>query len=539
MGSDPAAQGWIKTKHRLLEEAEETVMIPCKPSSAINSSVRELRALPSNTAGKVSEPEVRLIAADKVEWIVPPAVMGVTAGKWTLWEEYDLDYNNSCFCLVFSRPQDCERVYYDRKERREIFFVEGLTVPPGVVSDHATYGFPAPTARYVEIVEGKVVKEHRASHWLYTKQHASRGTIGQRAPTPQADDLPSKKDAIKEGKKPISASKAKGIVPLTSTPNPSSTREQTPSTSSITPQPVHAKSIPTEPRAHRITSAHSDGDAAIQSRRSQLGRRPRTPSPSPRSLAIEEGNRPKRLKSTEVLQPGVVEAATSNSTVPLSVPFTAPAQPESPLPVSSFKVTPRAPIMSNGFNFHTLSDDSADSRFLCFEGLPLDWETCRTWFYRMAISAHFIWINKMYRTITDGTSLIWLDMKSNDDACRLRGYLTHRTTSDNALIISHFVAEATFNEATQSATHTWIRPPPSQSSAADNLRGESSFQFILLEARLTSPRPTSPVPDVTLLHRAGVTLEERVEVLPPRRARGGERHKKHKARQLAKQQRNS
>ena len=162
-----------------------------------------------------------------------------------------------------------------------------------------------------------------------------------------------------------------------------------------------------------------------------------------------------------------------------------------------------------------LSDDSSDSRFLCFEGLPLDWETCRTWFYKMAISAHFVWISKMYRTIMDETLLVWLDMKNNDDACRLCGYLTHHTTSDNSLVISHFVTEATFNEATRNATHTWVRPPPSQSSAVDNLRGESNFQFISLEARLTSPRRSSSELDVTLLHRAGVTLGERVEALPP------------------------
>ena len=161
------------------------------------------------------------------------------------------------------------------------------------------------------------------------------------------------------------------------------------------------------------------------------------------------------------------------------------------------------------------------------------------WFYRMAISAHFVWINKMYWTTMNEASFVWLDMKSNDDTCQLHGYLTHRTTSDNVLVISHFVTEATFNEATRGATHTWIQPPPSQSTDTDNLRKESNFQFISLEDCLTSPNPSTPDPDVTLLHRAGVTLEERVETLPPRRARGGERHKKHKARQLAKQQRNS
>ena len=136
VGSEPMAQGWNKTKHRLLEEAQETVMIPCRPRPTMDHSASQPRALPPHPAGKALKPEVWLIAADKVEWIVPPPVMEVTAGKWSLWEEYNLDYDNSCFCLVFSRPEDCNRVYYDRKERREIFFIEGLTVPLGVVSNH-------------------------------------------------------------------------------------------------------------------------------------------------------------------------------------------------------------------------------------------------------------------------------------------------------------------------------------------------------------------------------------------------------------------
>ena len=55
----------------------------------------------------------------------------------------------------------------------EIFFMEGLAIPLGAVSDHVMFGFPAPMACYVEIVEGKVVKEHQASHWLYTTMYTS------------------------------------------------------------------------------------------------------------------------------------------------------------------------------------------------------------------------------------------------------------------------------------------------------------------------------------------------------------------------------
>lgn len=102
-----------------------------------------------------------------------------------------------------------------------------------------------------------------------------------------------------------------------------------------------------------------------------------------------------------------------------------------------------------------IAESSSDSRFLCFEGLPLDWEVRQTWFYGMAVSSHIVWINQMYRTISNSHPLIWLDMKNNEDACKLRGYLSHRTTPDQSLIISHFVSEATFMEATRNYTNKW------------------------------------------------------------------------------------
>lgn len=182
----------------------------------------------------------------------------------------------------------------------------------------------------------------------------------------------------------------------------------------------------------------------------------------------------------------------------------------------------------------TLANDSLDSRFLCFEGLPFDWESCCSWLFSRAVSSHFVWINRIYRTEADSLPLIWLDMGSNDDTCKIRGYLTHRTTQDNSLVISHFVSESIFNEAVLNHTHLWERPTSMpQTDADDPMEGPS----LPLENRLTSPSPSPSLPDVSLLHRAGVTLEERVEgVLPPRRQRGGVKHRKYNAKQLAKQQ---
>jgi hypothetical protein len=160
-----------------------------------------------------------------------------------------------------------------------------------------------------------------------------------------------------------------------------------------------------------------------------------------------------------------------------------------------------------------IAESSSNSRFPCFEGLPSDWETCRSWFYGMVVSSQFVWINQMYRTVSNSHPLIWVDMKNNKDMCKLRGYLTHRTTQDHSLIISHFVSEATFTEAIQHHTDKWERPTaPLPSALDDPMEGPS--QPAPLKMWLTSPRHSLTVPDVTLLHRAGVTLEERVEKLP-------------------------
>lgn len=188
--SEPKAQGWDGTKHRLLEEAPEVMMRPIQHSTPVRETSANRETASTDPTAHIPEPEVRLLAKDRVEWLVPPPIMAVTAGKWTFWKEDDLDSNTSCFCPVSSQPIDCARVCYDRVERRELFFIENLEVPLGAVSDINVYGFPAPATRFVELTDGVVTKEYQASHWLYTECQAKRGTVGQRAPTPSPSELP-------------------------------------------------------------------------------------------------------------------------------------------------------------------------------------------------------------------------------------------------------------------------------------------------------------------------------------------------------------
>ena len=133
------------------------------------------------------EPETRSLASDRVEWLVPPPVMPLTEGKWTMWEEWVADGNDMFFRHTSSHPQGCEEVYYDQKERQQIFVVEPMTIPPRVVSDINTYGVPAPTMCFVKVVDDQIKK---ASHWLYKKRIPTRGSTGLEAPIPDPNDLP-------------------------------------------------------------------------------------------------------------------------------------------------------------------------------------------------------------------------------------------------------------------------------------------------------------------------------------------------------------
>ena len=228
----------------------------------------------------------------------------------------------------------------------------------------------------------------------------------------------------------------------------------------------------------------------------------------------------------------MVDVSLSSSTNSNPSLLAAPTQQTSSSPSSSEvpQSNPQTSVVAP--NFNTLGNHSSDSRFLCFEGLLPDWETCRVWFYSMAVSFHFVWINRMFGTLMNKAPLIWLDMKSNEDACTLQGFLTHRTMPDNSLVISHFITEATFNKVAQNATHSWTWPPSAQAAIIDDPMEGPGLSSTPLEHRLTSPGPSTPTPDVSLLHRAAMTLEERVK--PPRHSRGGLKHRKRKAKQQQK-----
>ena len=243
VGSDPAVQGWSDNKHRLLEELPETIMRPVKKVTPTQDVRQTAPSLNPSASEKAWQPEIRSLAPDRGEWVVPPAIMAATAGKWSYWKETDLGEVFSCFCLVTSKPVDCERVYFDRIKRRMIYFIEDLEIPPGVISDVSIFGCPAPTGRFVELIKGKGEREHPASLWLYTEQEAKRGTVGQRASTPSPDELPRKAMASSTNDRPSALPTSPSLAASTSLHSPSVER--------ATELPP-ARPIPTELRAHRL-----------------------------------------------------------------------------------------------------------------------------------------------------------------------------------------------------------------------------------------------------------------------------------------------
>ena len=232
--SDPVAQGWLNDHHAALGEVPEVSM----RAVSVRMSPAPVQTVSKEGLPPVPEPEARVIAADRVEWLVPPPVMVASKGKWSMWEEWIAEGDNMFLRLTFSRPQGCEEVYYDRKERREIFIVEPIDIPLGAVSDVNLYGIPAPVARFVEVVDGSIVKEYPASHWLYRTLAPTSGTAGLEARTPSPHELPLTASLSKKKIQahPLQPGEATTNSPIPLNPTPS-----------IEP----SKAIPTEPRAHR------------------------------------------------------------------------------------------------------------------------------------------------------------------------------------------------------------------------------------------------------------------------------------------------
>jgi len=294
-----------------------------------------------------------------------PPVMPLTEGKWTMWEEWVADGDDMFFRCTSSHPQGCEEVYYDQKERRQIFVVEPMTIPPRVVLDVDTYGVPALTAHFIEVVDDQIKKEYNASHWLYKKWIPTRGSTGLEAPIPDPNDLPLMMSLKKTSGVSITVINPESTMP--------SMLNLIPTPSVVTPL-LPAKPIPTESRAYCQLEVTRDTGSGSQ----LLGRRPHTP--------VEKGEKGETESEQVAKKPQGTEKPDNEQTLAATV--TAPIESSTVSPRSTNRPMKR-PLVD------ALSHNSMDSRFLCFKGLTATWKECCSWFYSVAVSSHFVWISRI------------------------------------------------------------------------------------------------------------------------------------------------
>jgi len=125
-------------------------------------------------------------------------------------------------------------------------------------------------------------------HWLYLKQTARKGTAGWQAPVPNVNDLPLRKMAIKEGKKPVPAPwdlEPVSTVPIWSSSPVHKAPLSLTKTAHLT---IPSKPIPTEPRAYRLKANLSTKDSKAQHQKNQLGHCTCTPSLDSHPLIVTE-----------------------------------------------------------------------------------------------------------------------------------------------------------------------------------------------------------------------------------------------------------
>ncbi|THU80204.1 hypothetical protein K435DRAFT_810062 [Dendrothele bispora CBS 962.96] len=140
-------------------------------------------------------PELKVIAENRVPWILPPKVAEpVSKGQWNWFVEDTDDENNRCLRAVSkSARKDLDTsewsyVYYDRLKKRHLHLYTEIIVPPNLAHDVDVFGLPGPRLLYYKNTEMTV--RIRASDWVYKTEVPLRKDIGRSAATPDLESLP-------------------------------------------------------------------------------------------------------------------------------------------------------------------------------------------------------------------------------------------------------------------------------------------------------------------------------------------------------------
>ncbi|THU87855.1 hypothetical protein K435DRAFT_803963 [Dendrothele bispora CBS 962.96] len=128
---------------------------------------------------------------DRKPCIVPPAVQNVPAsGAWTRFTE-TIDDEGRPGLLRIGKKREIDEdlfVYYDRRQKREIYLEDKPLIPRELVHDIDTFGMPGPNLRYW--ADNQFRLRLPASNWIYPSKLPSPLTIGQTAANPDPSLLP-------------------------------------------------------------------------------------------------------------------------------------------------------------------------------------------------------------------------------------------------------------------------------------------------------------------------------------------------------------
>ncbi|KAK7052696.1 hypothetical protein R3P38DRAFT_2502213, partial [Favolaschia claudopus] len=150
---------------------------------------------PSASSYAAQEPETRVIAPDRIPYIVPPPIQ---SAKGKGWEKYQLgpapDGSKAFIRRGSGHKTTGKKVLYDRVLKRRLFI--GSYIPPPGVVDFARFGAPAPRYPYL-ILDNDRSFPQKASVWVYEKMEPAKGDQGRKARTPKASELPLRSAATK------------------------------------------------------------------------------------------------------------------------------------------------------------------------------------------------------------------------------------------------------------------------------------------------------------------------------------------------------
>ncbi|KAK7007960.1 hypothetical protein R3P38DRAFT_2552690, partial [Favolaschia claudopus] len=174
------------------------------PGTASTSrSLASTKQDPSASSYAAREPETRVIASDRVPYIVPPPIQSAD-GKG--WEKYQLspapDGSKAFIRRGSGHKTTGKTILYDRVRKRRLFM--GSYIPPPGVVDYARFGAPAPRYPFL-ILDNDRSFPQKPSIWVYGTMTPAKGDKGRKAPAPSAVELPLRSATAKgKGKAPRS-----------------------------------------------------------------------------------------------------------------------------------------------------------------------------------------------------------------------------------------------------------------------------------------------------------------------------------------------